>query len=150
MRKPDRLGARPAPISRIVSPEADFVGLGINSLDTIIRLPHYPEFNSKISVISTTMLPGGQTATAAVACQQWGLRSRYIGKIGDDEAGRTQRVEFDRRGVEAHLVEVPGCPSQMAFILVDESSGERTILWQRDARLDLTPSELPRAWVATT
>src|ERR1700730_11101485 len=150
MREPDRLDAYPSPISRIVSPEADFVGLGINSLDTIIRLPHYPEFNSKISVISTTILPGGQTATSAVACQQWGLRSRYIGKIGDDEAGRTQRVEFDRRGVEAHLVEVPGCPSQMAFILVDESSGERTILWQRDARLDLTPSELPRAWVATT
>jgi sulfofructose kinase len=150
MRKPDFLGACPTPISRSLSPEADFAGLGINSLDTIIRLPRYPEFNSKIPILSATKLPGGQTATAAVACRQWGLRSRYIGKIGDDEAGRTQRVEFDRQGIEAHLVEVPGCPSQMAFILVDESSGERTILWQRDARLDLTPSEIPRAWITTT
>jgi sulfofructose kinase len=150
MREPDRLDACPAPISRLVSPEADFVGLGINSLDTIIRLPHYPEFNSKISILAATKLPGGQTATAAVACQRWGLRSRYIGKIGDDDAGRTQRLEFLREGVEAHLIEVPGCPSQLAFILVDESSGERTILWQRDARLDLTPGEIPRAWIATT
>jgi sulfofructose kinase len=85
-----------------------------------------------------------------VACQQWGLRSRYIGKIGDDDAGRTQRLEFLREGVQAHLIDVPGCPSQQAFILVDESSGERTILWQRDARLDLTPTEIPRGWIATT
>ena len=85
MVEPDRLGACAAPISRIVSPEADFVGLGINSLDTIIRLPHYPEFNSQNFNSLATKVPGGQTATAAVACQQWGLRSRYIGKIGDDE-----------------------------------------------------------------
>ena len=143
----DSVGACPAPMSRVISPDADFVGLGINSLDTIIRLPHYPEFNSKISILSTTSLPGGQVATAAVACRRWGLRSRYIGKIGDDGAGRTQRLEFTREGVEAYLVEVSGCSSQIAFILVDESSGERTILWQRDARLDLAPSEIPHSWI---
>jgi sugar/nucleoside kinase (ribokinase family) len=70
-----------------------------------------------------------------------------VGKIGDDDAGRLQRAEFAREGVEAHLIEVPNCPSQLAFIIVDECTGERTILWQRDDRLDLQAEELPREWI---
>jgi sugar/nucleoside kinase (ribokinase family) len=70
-----------------------------------------------------------------------------VGKIGDDDAGRLQRQEFAREGVEAHLIEVKNCVSQLAFVIVDQCSGERTILWQRDDRLDLRPEELPQAWI---
>jgi sulfofructose kinase len=35
----------------------------------------------------------------------------------------------------------------LAFIIVDECTGERTILWQRDDRLDSRPEELPREWI---
>jgi sulfofructose kinase len=135
-KRPDRKPAR-----------VDIVGLGVNSVDTIIRIPRFPAFDSKLQILSSEVLPGGQVATAAVACQRWGLRTRYIGKIGDDPAGRLQRAEFAREGVEAHLIEVPGCASQIAFILVDESTGERTILWQRDSRLDPDPKELRREWL---
>lgn len=126
----------------------DFVGVGINSLDTLIRLPHFPAFNSKLQVLSSEILPGGQVATAAVACQRWGLRCRYVGKVGDDQAGRLQRESIEREGIESHWIEVPDCASQQAFILVDESSGERTILWQRDARLDIDPRELQQVWIS--
>ena len=86
-------------------------------------------------------------ATAVVACQRWGLRTRYIGKIGDDYTGRVQRAELSREGVEAHFIEVSGCASQQAFILLDASTGERTILWQRDARLDPRPREVRKEWI---
>ena len=78
-----------------------------------------------------------------------GLQSRYVGKIGDDPAGRFQREEFAREGVEAHWVEVPDCPSQSAFILIDQSTGERTILWQRDPRLDFRDDEIQPQWVTS-
>jgi sulfofructose kinase len=42
---------------------------------------------------------------------------------------------------------VPNCASQLAFIIVDQATGERTILWQRDDRLDLRPEDLPREWI---
>jgi sulfofructose kinase len=48
--------------------------------------------------------------------------------------------------VEAHLIPVPECASQQAFILVDEN-GERTVLWRRDGKLALLPSELKREWI---
>ena len=126
---------------------ADIVAIGLNATDTLIRVPRFPAFDSKTKILSSALLPGGQAATAAVACRRWGLRSRYVGKIGDDAAGRLQREEFAREEVEAHLIEVPNCASQLAFIIVDQSTGERTILWQRDDRLDLRAEELPREWI---
>ncbi len=127
--------------------QCDVLAIGLNATDTLIRVPRFPAFDSKTKILSSALLPGGQAATAAVACQRWGLRSRYVGKIGDDSAGRLQREEFAREGVEAHLIEVPNCASQLAFIIVDECTGERTILWQRDDRLDLQAEELPREWI---
>jgi len=125
----------------------DVVGVGLNATDALIRLPHFPAFGSKIEFTSAEMRAGGQVASAMIACQRWGLRTRYVGKVGDDSAAELQREEFARAGVEAHLIVVPGCASQAAFILVDQGTGERTILWKRDPRLALLPAELDRSWI---
>jgi sugar/nucleoside kinase (ribokinase family) len=122
----------------------DVVGVGENATDTILEVPRFPAFNSSTRVASSQLLAGGQVATAMVACQLWGLQARYFGKVGDDAAGEFQRRELAAAGVEAHLTTVPGCGSQAAWILVDQASGERTILFQRDERLSHLPGELPR------
>jgi sulfofructose kinase len=128
------------------SPILDVVGVGLNATDTFIPVAHYPARGSKVEFRSAQVLPGGQVATAMIACQQWGLRTRYVGKVGDDHAAELHRAEFARTGVEAHLFTAPGCPSQQAFILVDDS-GERTVLWKRDDRLTLRPEELQQNWI---
>jgi sulfofructose kinase len=144
---PRRTNARSAVSRHAGANHCDVLAIGLNATDTLIRVPGFPAFDSKTKILSSALLPGGQAATAAVACQRWGLRSRYAGKIGDDSAGRLQREELTHEDVEAHLIEVPNCASQLGFIIVDESTGERTILWQRDDRLDLQADELPREWI---
>jgi sulfofructose kinase len=109
------------------SSKVDVVGVGLNATDTLIPVAHYPARGSKVEFRSANVLPGGQVATAVVACQQWGLRTRYVGKLGDDGAAAMHRAEFARLGVETYLFTAPGCPSQQAFILVDDA-GERTVL----------------------
>ena len=128
-------------------PRVDVVGVGLNATDTIIRLPRFPALDDKVELLSAEVLPGGQVASALVACQRWGLTTRYIGKIGDDDAGRLQRETFAREGVEAHLLEVEGTPSQIAYILVDQASGERSILWKRDAALATSAEEIRKEWI---
>jgi len=128
------------------SPKLDVVGVGLNATDTFIPVAHYPARGSKVEFRSAQVLLGGQVATAMIACQHWGLRTRYVGKVGDDHAATLHRAEFARAGVEAHLFTAPGCPSQQAFILVDDS-GERTVLWKRDDRLTLRPEELQQDWI---
>jgi sulfofructose kinase len=95
----------------------------------------------------SAVMPGGQVASAMIACQKWGLSTRYVGKVGDDEYGELHRAEFMRAGAEAHLVRAAGCASQSSFILVDQSTGERTVLWKRDSRVALRPEDLQREWI---
>ena len=128
------------------SSKVDVAGVGLNAIDTLIPLARYPDRGSKVEFRSASVLPGGQVASAMVACQHWGLQTRYVGKVGEDSAAALHRAEFARCGVEAHLITAPGCASQQAFILVDET-GERTVLWKRDDRLTLRPDELQREWI---
>jgi sulfofructose kinase len=130
-------------------PKVDVVGVGLNAADTLIPVARYPACGSKVEIRSANVLLGGQTASAMIACQRWGLRTRYVGKVGEDAAADLHRAEFARRDVEAHLLTAPGCPSQQAFILVDDS-GERTVLWKRDDRLTLHPEELDREWIVNS
>jgi sulfofructose kinase len=125
----------------------DVVGVGINATDTIIRLPHFPSSDSKVELLSVEIKPGGQVASALVACRRWGLRTRYVGKIGDDAAAKFQVREMALEGVEALWIKVANSASQSSFILVDDGTGERTVLWKRDPRIAIAPSDLNRRWM---
>lgn len=126
--------------------KVDVVGVGLNATDTLIPVKCFPERGSKIEIRSAEAMLGGQVASAMAACQQWGLRTRYVGKLGEDHPADLHRAEFARLGIETHLLAAPGCNSQQAFILVD-ATGERTVLWKRDHRLTLLPEELDPEWI---
>jgi sulfofructose kinase len=123
--------------------KVDLVGVGLNATDTVIPLSTYPTRGSKTEYSTVSTLPGGQVATTVVACQHWGLRTRYIGKLGDDLAATLHREAFSHAGVETRIVTVPGGASAQSLILVD-AQGERTVLIRRDERLVLHPADLDR------
>jgi sugar/nucleoside kinase (ribokinase family) len=129
-----------------ILPKMDLVGVGLNAMDTLIPLPAFPAPGSKTEYHTATVLPGGQVASTVVACQHWGLSTRYVGKLGDDDAGRLHREAFARVGVEAQLITVPGGASPQSLIMVDPT-GERTILGRRDDRVILEPEDLDRDWI---
>jgi sugar/nucleoside kinase (ribokinase family) len=124
----------------------DLVGVGLNATDTLIPLVTYPARGSKVEYRNASVMPGGQAATTVVACQTWGLSTRYVGKLGEDDAARLHREAFARAGVEARLTTVPGAASPQSLILVDEG-GERTVLCRRDERLLLQPKDLRHEWI---
>ena len=121
----------------------DAVALGLNAVDHLIVVPRFPEFNSKIPFLSHTLAPGGQSATAMVTLARLGMRARYIGKVGSDDLGRFQINSLLSEGVESSGVRVvDSAESQTAFIIIDQTTGERTILWHRDERLTIAPDEV--------
>ena len=124
----------------------DVVGVGLNATDTLIRLPLFPSRGSKVEYTEETQQPGGQVASAMVACQRWGLRTRYVGKLGDDQAALLHADSFAAAGVETRLIRVAGAPSPRSLILVDDE-GERTVLGRRDERVVLQPEELDKGWI---
>jgi sugar/nucleoside kinase (ribokinase family) len=124
----------------------DLVGVGLNATDTVIPLSSYPSRGSKTEYSTVSTLPGGQVATTVVACQSWGLKTRYVGKLGDDLAATLHREAFSHAGVETRIITVPGGASAQSLILVD-AEGERTVLCRRDERLILHPADLTREWI---
>lgn len=130
------------------STQVDLVGVGLNATDTLIRLPEFPQRGSKLEYAVEHVMPGGQVASTVIACQAWGLRTRYVGKLGDDDASRLHAREFQRTGVDAQLIHVANAASPKSLILVDHD-GERTVLCRRDDRLTLRPEEIEREWITS-
>ena len=85
--------------------------------------------------------PGGQVASAMVTCARLGLRAKYIGTLGDDQRGVIQLESLRASGINLDDIEIrTNCPNQSAYILVDQATGERTVLWHRDDCLRLDPA----------
>src|SRR5207253_4955305 len=124
-------------------PDFDVVGVGLNATDTLLIVPHFPAYAGKVPFVEEMLSPGGQVASAMVACARLGLRTKYIGAVGDDERGRVQIESLKGTGINLDDVKVRrGCANQSAYIVIDRSTGERTVLWRRDECLKIRPEEI--------
>ena len=126
--------------------KVDLVGVGLNATDTLIPVAEFPARGSKLEYASAKIMPGGQTASTVVACQTWGLATRYVGKLGTDAAATLHRKAFAAAGVEAQIAVNQGGVSPQSIILVD-GGGERTVLCQRQESMALRAEELHREWI---
>ena len=129
----------------------DVVGFGTNAVDFLIQVPHYPDFNSKVELDDYVQAAGGEVATSMAGLQRLGLRTSYIGRFGNDHAGEIGIESLVREGVDMQYAEtIDGARTQIAFIVIDERNGERTVIWKRDEKLHYTEDEVPLAAVANT
>src|SRR3954454_12776183 len=130
------------------SDRLDVLGLGESSVDHVNLLPTAPLARgtaSKLRISSAFDAAGGQIASMLAACCSLGLRAGYLGPLGNDDNGRLIRQELERRGVDMSFVVMRRAPARFAIILVDESTGERTVLWHRAAGLDIADGEIEPA-----
>lgn len=122
----------------------DAVGFGLNAVDHLIVVPEYPEFDTKVRFTEYEKSAGGQTASAMVCLQRLGLKTAYAGRFGSDEDGRFGLRAIEYEGVNLDSAQViDGADNQIAFIMIDSRSGERTIIWDRDERLSYRADEAP-------
>ncbi len=128
----------------------DVVGMGLNSVDFLTVVPKFPVPNSKMEMLQFSKQGGGQVATAMVALSRWGVKTKYIGKVGEDELGKFSLHSIRQEGVDVSSVTIePNATNQFAMIIVDASTGDRTILWNRDKRLMYQEGELRREKVCS-
>jgi sugar/nucleoside kinase (ribokinase family) len=124
--------------------EFDVVGMGLNAVDHICVVPRFPRYEEKLRMLDFRKTPGGQVASALTACARWGLKAKYIGKVGGDDLGALSLASLECAGIDTtDVAAVAGVMNQFAFILVDASTGERTIIWKRDAALEMLPDQVP-------
>jgi sugar/nucleoside kinase (ribokinase family) len=131
----------------------DVLSVGANSVDLVHLLPAFPQpegWHSKLRISRRLVSCGGQAATTAATCASFGLRAKYVGVTGTDEHGALVRAALSGRRVDIADVIVRDAPNQFAVILLDEQSGERAVLWDRDDRLHLREDEFPYEALTST
>lgn len=139
------------PFKLLQETDLDVVGFGTNAIDYLIRVPSYPEYAKKIELTDWKLAAGGEIATTMTGLSRLGMRTAYCGRVGDDDEGALGIRSLKDDGVNVEMIEVASnARTQVGFIIIDERSGERTVLWKRDQRLAYQPDEAPLDALAST
>ena len=128
----------------------DVLGVGENSVDYVYRVPALPQAgaSSKVRITAHARRPGGQVATTMAACARLGLKAAYVGAFGADENGRISRAALQQAAVDVGGAVIRDGAGRYAVILVDEHTGDRCVLWDRDPAVVMSPDEVTPAMVS--
>ncbi|MCH2171100.1 carbohydrate kinase family protein [Myxococcota bacterium] len=117
-------------------PYLDVLAVGENSVDQTLRVECAPLPGGKVEILDEQRGPGGQVATAAIACARLGLTCQYLGSVGDDDEAEVVLDALLEAGVDTRAVRrVPGVRTRSAVVIVEEQTGKRTVYWRQDDRL---------------
>lgn len=103
------------------------IGFGALNLDKIYRVDKIPGKDEEGFVRDLQMSPGGSAANTIVGLSRLGIKSAYIGKVGDDSEGQVLLEDLRKEGVETKAVIRAKGRSGTAMVFVDDS-GNRAIL----------------------
>jgi sulfofructose kinase len=125
------------------------VGLGLATLDVLIRLKEMPTWEHGAPVSGFRFDGGGLVGTAMVAAARLGARVGFVGTAGSDEAAELKLRSFVECGVDlSHLVRRDGPEDQVVLVYVHSETGERTFAgaggW---ARQPIQVEELDKAYL---
>lgn len=110
----------------------DLLCTGHCVLDHLLVVERHPAADSKNVALDGVECGGGPAATAAVAAAKLGASAAFLGRCGDDAAGRRLREEFEAAGVDVSRLEaLPDARTPRASIWVEASSGRRCVVLDR-------------------
>jgi ribokinase len=110
--------------------------VGLASWDVLLAVNRYPDAGSYAVLDRVSSLPGGTTSNTAVALARLGAQVAFAGVVGQDEPGRLLRTALEAEGIDAAwLLDRAGEPTDACFIIVSESPADRTIYWQKGAKI---------------
>jgi len=96
----------------------DVIGMGNLNYDVILLLDKFPEFHEKMEAKEAYFGLGGAAANTISWLAHFGVKSGYIGAVGNDEIGKAHLEYFKRIGVDTGGIRVVGEPSGVAISLV--------------------------------
>ena len=126
----------------------DYIGMGFCSNDHLAVLPFIP-MDTKVKMLSHAILGGGPAANSTAGAAALGLTAAFAGTVGDDADGRMILDDFRRQNVDTSMVKVrPGATSAIAYLWIEEKTGNRSCAWTREGLDELTADEIDAETIA--
>ena len=120
----------------------DYIGLGFVSNDHLCVLPFIP-MDTKVKMLSHRILGGGPAGNSTAGAATLGKSAAFIGTVGDDADGRMILEDFAQQGVDTSMMAVRrGATSAIAYLWIEEKTGNRSCAWTREGLDELTADEI--------
>ena len=120
----------------------DYIGIGFCSNDHLAVLPFIP-MDTKVRMLSHRIMGGGPAANSTAGAASLGLSAAFVGTVGDDADGDMILRDFRTQGVDTSMVKVrPGATSAIAYLWIEEKTGNRSCAWTREGLDELTADEI--------
>jgi ribokinase len=120
--------------------------LGDLLLDVLVEGDFRREYDSAGTV---QLYPGGSAANFAAGAQALGARVRFVGRVGDDAAGRLLIHDMQDRGIAAEIRVVPEAATGNVLVLRNLEGPGTSRMWSNPgAYLTLAPEDFAPAWFA--
>jgi ribokinase len=133
-----------------MSSELQVVGLGMCTLDVLMRLKDMPTWERGTRISDFRLDGGGPVGTAMVTAARLGARVGFIGTAGDDEAAELKLHSMIEAGVDtSRVVTHPGSDDQVVIVFVHEETGERMFAGVARERRALRTEDLDRAYITS-
>jgi sulfofructose kinase len=108
----------------------DVLGIGAVAVDDLVYVDGHPVPDTKVPIVAELREGGGLAGTALVTVARLGGAAAYMGVLGDDDLSRFTIAELEGAGVDCSLVvRRPGARPIHSVIIIDRTSGQRTLLY---------------------
>lgn len=106
------------------------------------------EYSSKLNVKSVKFAPGGSAANVAANLGNFGLNTRYIGKLGNDMLGKIAKDDLEDNNVNTEsLYFTDEDSTATSVILITPFGKDRSILSYKGANNLIKPDEIKDEWI---
>ncbi len=121
----------------------DVLAFGALAVDEICYVGGYPVPNSKNEVRATDRESGGLAGNVLVTVARMNLSAAYCGVFGNNELSRFSRAQLENEGVDCSAcTTVEQAQPFHSFVIVDESTGSRTILYSSEGVTEPEPDTI--------
>lgn len=110
--------------------------------DFYVKVKRFPQPDETIIGSDYALYPGGKGANQAVGCARLGVETYMIGAVGNDYIGSMLIDNLARNGVRIDYVYKANCGSGVAFIILNEETGENMIIVSPGADNAVTPQHV--------
>ncbi|MGZ4934421.1 MAG: carbohydrate kinase family protein [Halobacteriota archaeon] len=104
----------------------EVIGFGALNCDTICKVEKIPSPGQEVGVISLKRQPGGSAANTIVGLARLGVRTGFVGVVGDDVNGELLLDDLRKENVDVQGIDRLGGYTGAALAFID-AAGERTI-----------------------
>ena len=124
------------------------VVVGSSNTDMVVRSQRIPSPGETVLGNEFDIIQGGKGANQAVAAARAGSEVSFIARVGNDDFGKAAIRGYQKDRINTdHIIIDPVYPTGVAIILVDENTGQNSIVVAPGSNSQLSTDDIDKAEV---